>query len=112
MDTTPLPRVDALLRDASRRLVREEAELLLAHVLGKSRGWLFAHADARVAAVDADRFDGLVARRGQGEPVAYLVGSRGFWRFELAVTPDTLIPRPETELLVEAALARLPAREP
>src|SRR5690606_29533287 len=59
---------------------------------------------------DAARFEALVARRAAGEPVAYLVGTRGFWRLELAVTPDTLVPRPETELLVELALARIDPR--
>jgi len=66
------------------------------------------HNDAVVAGPRALRFTTLVERRAAGEPVAYLVGRRGFWRFDLEVTPATLIPRPETELLVELALARLP----
>ncbi|MCR6663045.1 MAG: peptide chain release factor N(5)-glutamine methyltransferase [Luteimonas sp.] len=98
----------ALLRNARGRVDGTEAELLLAHVLGKSRSWLFAHSDADVPPAAAELFDALVARRESGEPVAYLTGRRGFWTLDLAVTPDTLIPRPETELLVEAALSKLP----
>ncbi|TDK21737.1 peptide chain release factor N(5)-glutamine methyltransferase [Luteimonas aestuarii] len=112
MDTTTRRRVDALLRNACARVAREDAELLLTFVLGKPRSWLFAHDDAELDASQAARFETLLARRVQGEPVAYLVGSRGFWTFDLAVTPDTLIPRPETERLVEAALSRLPADTP
>ena len=89
-----------------------DAALLLAHALGKPRSWLFAHADDAVGEVEATRFDGLLARRAAGEPVAYLTGSRGFWTLDLAVTAATLVPRPETELLVELALARLPADAP
>ncbi|MEN1941837.1 peptide chain release factor N(5)-glutamine methyltransferase [Luteimonas sp. MJ174] len=90
-----------------------EATLLLGYALDRGLAWLFAHADAAVAGAAAGRFQALVARRAAGEPVAYLVGSRGFWTLDLAVTPDTLIPRPETELLVEQALARLnPAASP
>ena len=101
---------EACLRTARARIETSEAALLLAHVLGRSRGWLYAHGDAPVPAGDRARFDQLVARRACGEPVAYLLGTRGFWRFELAVTSATLIPRPETELLVELALARIPVR--
>jgi release factor glutamine methyltransferase len=99
---------DACLRAAQGRVAAGEAALLLAHVLDRSRSWLYAHGDAPVPARDLGRFEQLVARRAAGEPVAYLLGTRGFWRFDLAVTPDTLIPRPETELLVELALARIP----
>lgn len=87
---------------------RHEAELLLLHVLGKPRSWLFAHATDPVETGDAVAFHALLARRVAGEPVAYLLGHRGFWTLDLAVSPATLIPRPETELLVELALARLP----
>ena len=104
-----MARLDALLRDAGRRIAPEDAALLLAHALQRPRTWLYAHGDASVDADTAARFEALVARRIDGEPVAYLTGSRGFWRFDLRVTPDTLIPRPETELLVELALQRLPA---
>lgn len=103
---------DACLRAARASIDAGEAALLLAHVLGRSRGWLYAHGDAPVPASEAARFRELVARRAAGEPVAYLVGTRGFWRFDLAVGPDTLIPRPETELLVELALARIAPQGP
>lgn len=105
-------RLDALLRDARVHIDAVDAEFLLAHVLGRSRSWLLAHRDEAVPDADAAAFDALVQRRAAGEPVAYLTGQRGFWRFDLAVTPATLIPRPETELLVELALHRLPADRP
>ncbi|MBD8872280.1 peptide chain release factor N(5)-glutamine methyltransferase [Rhodanobacter sp. DHB23] len=98
----------ALAAAALRLGERVDAEALLLHVLGQSRGWLFAHA---CDALDPDvqtAFDALVERRAAGEPVAYLTGRRGFWTLDLEVTPATLIPRPETETLVELALQRLP----
>lgn len=85
-----------------------EARLLLLHVLGQAPAWLYSHDRDPVDAASARRFGELVVRRAAGEPVAYLTGSRGFWTLDLAVSPATLIPRPETELLVEQALARLP----
>ncbi|WP_229792560.1 peptide chain release factor N(5)-glutamine methyltransferase [Cognatilysobacter bugurensis] len=90
------------------RIDPADSELLLAHVLERPRSWLFAHADATPSGDERERFEDVVARRARGEPVAYITGLRGFWSFDLAVTPATLIPRPETELLVELALARLP----
>lgn len=108
METQDLPRLDALLRDARARIDARDAELLLAHALDKPHGWLFAHGDQRIDAHAMHRFEAMAARRAAGEPVAYLVGRRGFWRLDLRVTPDTLIPRPETELLVEQALQRIP----
>ena len=102
--------VRQLLAEAATRLgERVDAEVLLLHVLGQSRGWLFAHADDAVPDAALAAFHALVERRAAGEPVAYLTGRRGFWTLELDVTPATLIPRPETELLVELALARLPS---
>jgi release factor glutamine methyltransferase len=101
-------RADALLRQARSRIDGVDAEWLLAHALGRPRSWLYAHADDLLDAGASRRFLALVERRAAGEPVAYLTGKRGFWAFELEVTADTLIPRPETELLVELALARLP----
>jgi len=77
-------------------------------VLGKSRSWLYAHGEDPFDGEPAERYAALLDRRKAGEPLAYLTGRKGFWRFELQVTPDTLIPRPETELLVELALAHLP----
>lgn len=88
---------------------RVDAELLLLHLLGKPRSWLFAHADEVVGMDVQTAYATLVGRRLEGEPVAYITGRRGFWTLDLEVTPATLIPRPETELLVEFALQRLPA---
>lgn len=91
---------------------RLESEILLAHALGWSRARLRAHPDARIARDCARRFDRLVQRRRNGEPIAYLTGRREFWSLDLAVTPDTLIPRHETEHLVEAVLGVVAADEP
>jgi release factor glutamine methyltransferase len=102
-------RVATMLRAACARIDAVDAEWLLAHTLEKPRGWLYAHADDSVDASVRQRFEALVERRAAGEPVAYLTGTRGFWSIDLYVTTDTLIPRAETELLVELALARLPA---
>lgn len=110
--TDAAPRVAGLLAQARLVIDPVDADLLLAHALGKSRTWLFAHAGDVVDRADADRFRALLARRIAGEPVAYLIGTRGFWTLDLAVTPATLVPRPETELLVELALARLPPDAP
>lgn len=96
------------LREAATRIDRVDAEALLLHVLGQPRGWLFTHGGDALTPDQSSRFDELIARREAGEPVAYLTGSRGFWTLDLEVTPDTLIPRSETELLVELALARIP----
>ena len=106
----PLPptTVGAVLREANTRLDRVDAEALLLHVLGQPRGWLFTHGGDALTPEQSSRFDELTARRQAGEPVAYLTGRRGFWTLDLEVTPDTLIPRSETELLVELALARIP----
>lgn len=101
-----------LLRQAAATIDRFDAEALLLHALGRDRAWLFAHGEAPVDADAATAFARLVERRARGEPVAYLTGRRGFWTLDLEVTPATLIPRPETELLVEQALARLPQGEP
>ena len=86
-----------------------EAEVLLAHVLMKNRAWLYANPDAAVETSSAERFGTLLERREAGEPIAFLTGQREFWSLPLKVTPDVLIPRPETELLVETALRLLPA---
>ncbi|MFZ1392717.1 MAG: HemK/PrmC family methyltransferase, partial [Dokdonella sp.] len=87
---------------------RHEAEILLGHVLERERAWLFSHADLVLDAAAAERFRELIMARQRGEPVAYLVGHRGFWTLDLIVTPDVLIPRPETELLVDLELERIP----
>ncbi len=88
-----------------------EAEVLLMHVLGVDRAWLYANSERPVSAKAQQCFADLLERRMAGEPVAYITGIREFWSLPLQVTPDVLIPRPETELLVEAALQRLPAGE-
>ena len=96
------------LAAATRRLgERADAELLLLHVMHKPRSWLFTHADDALDMDVQTAYEALLGRREAGEPVAYITGRRGFWTLELEVTPATLIPRPETELLVELALQRL-----
>jgi [protein release factor]-glutamine N5-methyltransferase (EC 2.1.1.-) len=100
--------IRTILRSASHALGdRLEAELLLGHALGVNRAWFFAHADDTLPAAEEAEFAELVQRRQKGEPVAYITGRRDFWSLPLEVTPATLIPRPETELLVELALSRL-----
>ena len=98
---------EGLLRQAIARVDRADAEALLLHVLGRDRAWLFAHARDPVEDPAAAAFGALVDRRVAGEPVAYLTGRRGFWTLDLAVSAATLIPRAETERLVELALERL-----
>ena len=93
-------------------LIPFEAKILLAHVLGCERAWLAAHGDAALTREQASTFLALARRRHNGEPVAYLTGRREFFGLEIEVTPDVLIPRPETELLVEHALAAIPAGLP
>lgn len=106
---TPDNSLRARLAQARSRIDAADAEILLAHVLGQPRSWLIAHGEAVPSHGQAAAFDRLLERREAGEPVAYLTGTRGFWTLELAVTPATLVPRPETELLVEQALAKIPA---
>ena len=88
---------------------RLDAELLLAHALGKSRSYLHTWPEREVEAAQTARFLADLVRRRGGEPVAYILGQQGFWSLDLEVAPHTLIPRPDTELLVETALALLPA---
>ena len=91
---------------------RLDAEVLLAAVLNRPRSYLHAWPERTLEPEQAACFAGWLERRLNGEPVAYLLGRREFWSLELEVTPDTLIPRPETELLVELALERAPADQP
>jgi release factor glutamine methyltransferase len=86
-----------------------DAQVLLAHALGVARTRLRSHPEAPAGTPAALRYRALLERRAAGEPVAYLTGEKGFWTLRLAVTPAVLIPRPETELLVERALAVWPA---
>lgn len=101
------------LQDAATRIAsvsdspRQDAEWLLAHRLAYSRAQLFTRLQEPLEAHDAAAFEADVRRRARGEPVAYLRGRQGFWTFEVSVNADVLVPRPETELLVEWALAHL-----
>lgn len=88
-------------------LVPVDARMLLGHVLDCDRAWLVAHSQDRLSREQADAFFALAKRRRDGEPIAYLTGRREFWGLDLVVTPAVLVPRPETETLVEAALAGL-----
>lgn len=108
MNSTAPTSLDAALHMASQRLDAAEARLLLAHALGRPASWLYAHGGDVVDPPALRRFERLLESRIRGRPIAYLTGTRGFWTLELEVNPDTLIPRPETERLVELALARLP----
>lgn len=90
-------------------VARLDAQRLAAHQLGRAREWVIAHDDTVPAAADADALRALLRRRAAGEPLAYLVGRREFHGLALAVTPAVLVPRPETELLVDWALERLAA---
>lgn len=103
--------LEVALKAAARRLrdisstATLDAELLLAHVLGRQRSFLRAWPQRELPPGTHEAFSALIERRAGGEPVAYLIGRREFWSLNLRVTPDTLIPRPETELLVELALS-------
>ncbi|ELY4001525.1 peptide chain release factor N(5)-glutamine methyltransferase [Cronobacter dublinensis] len=88
---------------------RRDAEILLGFVTGRTRTFILAFGETALADDELTRLDALLARRVQGEPVAYLTGQREFWSLPLEVSAATLIPRPDTECLVEQALARLPA---
>jgi len=91
------------------RLARVDARVLMCHALVVSTAYLIAHVDEKLTSVQYAAYDSLAKRRAQGEPVAYIVGSREFFSREYSVTPAVLIPRPETELLVEYALERMAA---
>jgi len=88
---------------------RLDAELLLAAAIGKSRSYLHTWPERIVSSEDAEAYAGYLQRRRAGEPVAYILGQQGFWKIDLEVAPHTLIPRPDTELLVETALELQPA---
>jgi release factor glutamine methyltransferase len=102
------------LKTATSRLThsdsaKRDAEILLGFVTGRARTYLLAFGETLLTAEQAEQLMVLLARRERGEPVAYLVGEREFWSLPLSVSPATLIPRPDTECLVELALERLPA---
>lgn len=104
-----------LVEEGRRKLDRiaeapaHEAEILLAAAIGRDRSYLKAHPEAELRDCEmTDRYEALLTRRSLGEPVAYLLGEQEFWSLPLRVGPGVLIPRPETELLVERSLAHLP----
>lgn len=101
----------ARLRDAHVASYTLAAELLLLHVLHRDRAWLYAHPEEALGPSDVDAFQALLARRANGEPTQHLTGKQEFWSLDFEVTPDVLIPRPETEHLIEVALDRLALRE-
>lgn len=107
-------RMDELLKGAFQRLssvsdtAQLDAQLLLAHVLGVSTSYFYTWPEKEVSAIDVERFYTLLVRRELGEPVAYLLGQQSFWNLDLEVAPCTLIPRADTERLVEVALTVLP----
>src|SRR6202161_2251413 len=86
------------------------AELLLMHALGRNRTWLYTHPEALLEPAGSEKYFELIARRAAGEPTQYLTGKQEFWGLEFEVTPAVLIPRPETEHVMEVALARLGPR--
>ncbi|WP_260515905.1 peptide chain release factor N(5)-glutamine methyltransferase [Serratia fonticola] len=99
----------ATLRLTHSDSAKRDAEILLGFVTGRARTYLLAFGETPLTAEQAEQLTVLLARRERGEPVAYLVGEREFWSLPLSVSPATLIPRPDTECLVELALERLPA---
>ncbi len=109
-------RIDAALAAAVERLAensespRLDAEILLCRSIDVARSYVFAHPDDELDELSLERFDALVRRRADGEPMAYITGTREFWSHELQVSPATLVPRPETELLVDLALREIPRR--
>src|SRR5947209_8783300 len=96
-----------VLREAGVGEARRDASLLLAHVTGRDQTFLIAHDDEELKADEVERYRAAVVRRATGEPLQYITGRQDFFRLEFEVTSDVLIPRPETELLVETALKLL-----
>lgn len=97
-----------MLLDLTASESKFEAQLLLLYVLNKDRAWLIAHENTAVQNNINEAFQALLNRRLNGEPIAYILGYREFYGLHLKVTPDTLIPRPDTETLVEVALSKIP----
>lgn len=104
--------ISEALRQAQQRIDAVDARVLLCHVLGRDASYVMAHPEAQLRAETRAAYDALVERRSAGEPVAYITGEREFYGRAFKITPAVLIPRPETELLVDAALERIPARAP
>ena len=109
-------RIDAAIADAVEQLSkvsdspRLDAEILLCRSIDVARSYLFAHPDDELDELAAARFLAVLERRRAGEPMAYIMGSKEFWSQELLVSPATLVPRPETELLVDLALREIPRK--
>jgi len=109
-------RLDAAIADAKERLShvsespRLDAEILLCRTIDMPRSYLFAHPEDELDELAKERFANLLERRVGGEPMAYIMGTREFWSHELFVSPATLVPRPETELLVDLALREIPRK--
>ena len=101
----------AQLRDAHVPSYTLAAELLLLHVLGRDRTWMYSHPEEEISLVNVERYSALIRRRAAGEPTQHLTGKQEFWGLQFEVTPDVLIPRPETEHVIEVALDRLAVRE-
>lgn len=112
-----MPSISCLLLQAENHLInitevaKLEAELLLSHALGKPRSFLYGWPEYSLSDIELQTFSSLLKQRAEGCPVAYLLGSQEFWSLPFRVTSDTLIPRPETELLVEQALLKLPSEQ-
>lgn len=111
--------IEAALRGAQTQLAKLvdtneaklDAQLLLQHVLNVNRAWLISHQHDTLPSSIHETYKALINRRMKGEPIAYILGTREFYGLNLKVTPNTLIPRPDTETLVEAALARIPLQK-
>lgn len=111
-----MPDVSSLLRSARQQVAESDSatldtEVLLAFVLDKERAWLLAHPGDELTEEQANAYQGLLDRRQIGEPVAYLVGRQEFYGRTFAVTPDVLVPRPESEQLVELVLGEAAAND-
>jgi release factor glutamine methyltransferase len=114
----PVTDLRSALRDAIAQLEREHtpsaplaAELLLMHTLGRDRAWIYTHPERELDASARDRYFSLIAQRASGIPTQHLTGRQEFWGLAFEVTPDVLIPRPETEHVIEVALDRLGVKE-
>lgn len=103
-------RAASIRLDARSESPRLDAELLLARAIDTDRSYVLAHPEVELDPDARARFDGAITKRAGGMPMAYITGIREFWSMELVVTPATLVPRPETELLVEHAIGCVPRR--
>ncbi|HMI50412.1 MAG TPA: peptide chain release factor N(5)-glutamine methyltransferase [Candidatus Saccharimonadales bacterium] len=99
------------LRDSRIESYTLAAELLLLHAMERDRTWLYSHPEEQVSPQQEQKYFEFIQRRAAGEPVQHLTGKQEFWSLDFAVSPDVLIPRPETEHLIEVALDRLAVRE-